>query len=155
VVVGEVGRLRDDVADLLQVFDAAFGSIAGYDRAARACNRLFDLYGALVAILERRDASRTSRKRSSERPLGYIVKLSSSNSPCEPTSMLVSSMATVGSVVVWVWCRALTKLSSRKRNQHGSVGKRERDNPHVIPHQITFLPDFVILSELIRRGNRA
>ena len=50
VVVGEVGRLRDDVVDIFQIVYMSFGGVEGYDRSARARNCIFDLYGALVTI---------------------------------------------------------------------------------------------------------
>lgn len=51
VVVGEVGRLRDNVADFLQVVYAAFGYIEGYDCSASACDSIFDLCRRLAILL--------------------------------------------------------------------------------------------------------
>lgn len=95
VVVREVSRLGDDVIDVFEILYSAFGSIEGYDGAARVGYCKFNLSNASVTCLSNWDASRTSRKRSSERPFWYIVKLNSSKSPWEPSSMVVSSMAVV------------------------------------------------------------
>jgi len=101
VVVRKVGRLRDDVIDVFEVFYSAFGGIKRYNGAARIGYGMFNLCNASVTCLSYLDASRTSRKRSSERPFGYIVKLNSSKSPWEPSSMVVSSMAAVERAMLW------------------------------------------------------
>lgn len=51
MVVGEVGRGGDDVVDLVQLVDAAFGSIEGDDRAAFVSNCILNLPGGLVVML--------------------------------------------------------------------------------------------------------
>lgn len=53
VVVWEIGRLRDDVVDIFEVFYAAFGGIKGYYGSTCAGNGIFNLHGALALLSQK------------------------------------------------------------------------------------------------------
>lgn len=96
VIIRKIGGCRNDVVYLFKPFSAPFGGVEWQYGSIGRGDIVLQLRGVLALLTYEVCVERTWSRRSSDKPLGIIVKTTSPKSPFDSSSIAVSSMSDGG-----------------------------------------------------------